>query len=56
MKSHYGFLETKIKQLRTTWKRAKNLRKKIINFPWPDDDTFKEWKDKYMVQEVEAQE
>lgn len=56
MKSHYGFLETEVKQLRNTWKRLNKLKKKIVNFSWLGDDVFQEWKNKYAVQEEEVQE
>lgn len=56
IKSHFGFLEAEVKQLRNTCKRLNKLKKKVVSFSWPSDDTFKEWKDKYVMQEAEAQE
>lgn len=44
MKSHYGFWEKEVKQLKKTWKDLDKLKKKIVSFSWPSDDTFKNGK------------
>lgn len=48
VKSHNGFIETEIGQLRVTWKRLEGMKKNIVSFSWPSDDMFQEWKDKYV--------
>lgn len=55
IKSHFGFLEKEVKKLKNTWKRLNKLKKKIVSFSWPSDDTFIEWEDKYVMKGAEAQ-
>uniref|UniRef100_UPI00215B3EC6 hypothetical protein n=1 Tax=Escherichia coli TaxID=562 RepID=UPI00215B3EC6 len=40
VKSHYGFIETEIGQLRVTWKRLEEMKQKVVSFAWPSDDVF----------------